>query len=225
MIEYPFDTVKVRMQSQLFDGASSAPTPGRPRSLAPFHPFVPPSVRASVRPCRAAPSRRRYTSPWDCFSTSVREEGFRGLYRGLSVPLAGTIVETATLFSANGMIKRELSGGTGNPLPMSSVLAAGGFTGFVVAHVLTPMELIKCRLQVQPGPSSSPSAVQPKYRGPLDCIVTSVREEGWRVLFRGHTGTILREIPGTACWFGAYELFLRVRAPIEGGGEGDGVEW
>jgi hypothetical protein len=33
------------------------------------------------------------------------------------------------------------------------------------------------------------------------------------VLYRGHAGTMLREIPGTACWFGAYEMFVRAMTP------------
>ena len=50
-----------------------------------------------------------------------------------------------------------------------------------------------------------------RYRGPLDCIRQSVKAEGLKVLFRGHSGTLLREIPGTAGFFGAYEFAIRVR--------------
>jgi solute carrier family 25 carnitine/acylcarnitine transporter 20/29 len=49
------------------------------------------------------------------------------------------------------------------------------------------------------------------YRGPFDCIRKSVATEGMGVLFRGLTATLLREIPGTAGFFGAYEFCIRVR--------------
>ena len=50
-------------------------------------------------------------------------------------------------------------------------------------------------------------------RGPFDCLLRSVRGEGWSVLYKGHVATMTREIPGTACWFGAYEAFLDAMTP------------
>jgi ornithine carrier protein len=61
-IEYPFDTVKVRLQSQP-DGVPL-----------------------------------RYSGPLDCFKQSLRQDGFGGLYRGISAPLVGAAVETSSLF-------------------------------------------------------------------------------------------------------------------------------
>jgi mitochondrial ornithine carrier protein len=61
-IEYPFDTVKVRLQAQ-----------------------------PNVGPLR-------YSGPLDCFRQSIRQDGFRGLYRGISPPLVGAAVETSSLF-------------------------------------------------------------------------------------------------------------------------------
>jgi hypothetical protein len=55
------------------------------------------------------------------------------------------------------------------------------------------------------------SASTMTYAGPFDCIRKSVAQEGMRVLFRGLTATLLREIPGTAGFFGAYEFCIRVR--------------
>jgi hypothetical protein len=96
---------------------------------------------------------------------------------------------------------------------MPYVLLAGAGTGFVVSFVLTPIELVKCRLQVASDAANTSNPAVP-YRGAIDCISRSVREEGLSVLYRGHTGTVLREVPGTACWFGAYELFLRAMTPV-----------
>jgi hypothetical protein len=56
-IEYPFDTVKVRLQSS-----------------------------------------SHYTGPVDCFRQGWRQDGFAGLYRGISAPLVGAAVETSSLF-------------------------------------------------------------------------------------------------------------------------------
>lgn len=150
-------------------------------------------------------------------------EGVAGLYRGMLLPLAGTSLETATLFTANGYLKRSLRErgllAPDSELPLGYVLLAGGGTGFCVSWVLTPIELVKCRLQVSGQPIAS-SASQPgaalrhrAYLGPWDCLRRSLVEEGLPVLYRGHVATLLREVPGTACWFGAYETFLRAMTP------------
>jgi hypothetical protein len=148
----------------------------------------------------------------------MSRDGLRGLYRGMSLPLAGTVLETATLFSANGYLKRTLAAAgevpAGEHLPLRYVLAAGAGTGFCVSWVLTPIELVKCRLQVSGQPVAGVrGGYHPSYTGPIDCLARSIRAEGARVLYRGHGATMLREVPGTACWFGAYESFLRRLAP------------
>ena len=85
------------------------------------------------------------------------------------------------------------------------------------SFLLTPLELIKCRLQVDrvaaAGAAGGAPARAPRYQGPLDCLLRSVREEGARVLYRGHSATFLREGLGTGCWFATYEAGLRTLAP------------
>jgi hypothetical protein len=149
----------------------------------------------------------------DCFWSTLKHEGVYGLYRGMAAPLVGTVFETSTLFFINGRLKRMLSEQghlkPGEELPMPLVWVAGAGTGFFVSFVLTPIELVKCRLQVCTAPGSAESM----YSGPMDCIRKSVAAEGVGVMYRGHFGTMLREIPGTAAWFAAYEWFARRMTP------------
>ena len=167
---------------------------------------------------RAADSAAK--TPGGVFASIMSRDGLRGLYRGMSLPLAGTVLETATLFSANGYLKRQLAAAgaiaEGERLPLRYVLAAGAGTGFCVSWVLTPIELVKCRLQVSGQPIAGVrGGYHTSYAGPMDCLARSIRADGLRVLYRGHAATMLREIPGTACWFGAYETFLRRLAPSD----------
>jgi len=170
-IEYPFDTVKVRLQVGGAGGFGGAEL-----------------------------------SAMGVVKSTLRTTGVRGLYRGMAVPLAGTVAETSCLFTANGQAKALLFGKAADEeLSMPEVLAAGAISGAAVSFVLTPIELIKCRMQVQSHLTSGPGS----YAGPLDCLRRSVQAEGLRVLYKGHVSTMLREVPGTAGWFGAYELFAR----------------
>ena len=87
----------------------------------------------------------------------------------------------------------------------------------------TPIELVKCKMQVQmlvaPPPSVSPiPAVQfsgtaplntpraAKLPGPIDVIKTVIRTTGLRGLWLGQTGTLIRETGGSAAWFGSKEF-------------------
>lgn len=178
-IEYPFDTLKVRMQT-----AQKAGTTSLSNALSRLRSFD-----------------LAYLS---------------GLYRGLSLPLAGTILETATLFCANGYFKRKMYDlgklPAGADLPMQYVLISGAGTGFIASWLLTPIELIKCRMQVSGEVGTSGSALR-TYSGPLSCLRATIRETGLSGLYRGHVAMLFREVPGTAIWFGAYEAFLRTIQP------------
>ncbi len=79
-------------------------------------------------------------------------------------------------------------------IPLSAATA-----GFFLTWIVSPAELIKCRMQLGAGdPSHS-------YKGSLDCIRQIVRSEGLLGLFRGATGTLAREMPGNAVYFTSYK--------------------
>ncbi|KAF2481419.1 mitochondrial carrier domain-containing protein [Neohortaea acidophila] len=186
VVEYPFDTVKVRLQSQ------------------PDH--VP----------------LQYKGPLDCFRQSVRQDGFRGLYRGVSAPFAGAAAETACLFWSYRIAQdflRSTLYPSDSALPLTGLVTAGALAGAVTSVILTPIELVKCRMQVplhspldptlRPGTSLSSSSLSP-----LAVIADVYRREGVRGFWRGQMGTFLRETGGTAAWFGSYEactMFFKKR--------------
>ncbi|KAK3185302.1 mitochondrial ornithine carrier protein [Lecanicillium sp. MT-2017a] len=161
-IEYPFDTVKVRLQSQ------------------PDHLPL------------------RYKGPADCFRQSIRADGFLGLYRGISAPLFGAAAETSSLFLFEN-IGREGLYMTGlsrrdQPLSLPALYTTGAFAGALTSFVLTPIELVKCKIQV-PGARLKP----------LPVIRDIFRHDGIRGFWRGQLGTLIRESGGSAAWFGAKE--------------------
>jgi mitochondrial ornithine carrier protein len=168
-IEYPFDTVKVRLQSQ-----------------------------PDVLPLR-------YTGPLDCFRQSIRSDGFLGLYRGISAPLVGAALETSSLFFWE-RVGRELLF-TANlysrqqPLPLSALWLTGAISGAFTSLVLTPVELVKCKIQV---PASAPGTVAVAPR-PLAVIKEVFRHQGLRGFWHGQLGTLIRETGGCAAWFGSKE--------------------
>lgn len=147
-------------------------------------------------------TRPAYASSTDCAKQIWRSSGLGGFYRGLATPLVGSMAEISTLMTTYGFFKRLLGEHPDKPeLPAWKLALASGGSGIGVSCVLTPVELIKCKLQVQ----HSLNYTGPLYKGPLDCIYQICLNESPLGLTRGLGSTLIREIPGNVAWFGAYE--------------------
>jgi solute carrier family 25 citrate transporter 1 len=80
-----------------------------------------------------------------------------------------------------------------NHVPRAHLFSAGlgaGVTEAVV--VVTPMEVVKIRLQAQSHSLADPLEV-PRYRNAAHAAYQIVREEGFSALYRGVTLTALRQ--------------------------------
>jgi ornithine carrier protein len=158
------------------------------------------------------------------------------------------MAENAILFFAYGELQNLLRRFSSIPfaqtlsLPQLTLAAAGAgaitsfFLWVVPFHISmlrgvlivcrTPIELVKCKMQVQmliapPALSAGvhPTLAPPLSRnlpGPLAILHDAVRAGGVRGLWLGQTGTLIRETGGSAAWLGTKELickFLRRDAP------------
>ena len=129
-----------------------------------------------------------------------------GLYKGISAPLVGAMAENAIVFLVFGEVQRRLQGeNKARELSIPEKMVAGASSGVAVSIWLTPVELIKCRLQ------SESTASQ--YTGAVDCLKKVIKGEGVATLFTGFSATLLRETPGGAFYFGGYELALLALSP------------
>ncbi|CAR24417.1 Mitochondrial ornithine carrier protein [Lachancea thermotolerans] len=161
VIEYPLDTIKVRLQTQ------------------PAHLFP---------------------TSWSCIKYTYANEGFlKGFYQGVSSPLVGAALENAVLFvtfnRAQNFLKQYES-----LSPLSLTVWSGAFAGACTSYVLTPVELVKCTLQVSnlKNSKTSHSKVWPTVKH-------IVSQNGISGLWRGQSSTFIRECAGGAVWFTTYE--------------------
>ncbi|KAF6753673.1 mitochondrial carrier [Ephemerocybe angulata] len=150
------------------------------------HPFDLTKVRLQSQVLDAS---ARFNGPWDCLTKTWKNEGIRGLYRGLPAPVVGAMAENASLFFSYEQFKT---------LIRSAAAGAGAATSFI----LTPIELVKCKMQVQMLTLDPAARNGAKMPGPLSVFMSVVRTTGVRGLWLGHTGTFIRETGGTAAWFG-----------------------
>lgn len=174
LIEFPFDTVKVRLQT----------THGN--------------------------------STLGITQDILRKEGLLSFYKGIKAPLLGACLESAVLFSAFQYGQQAVS--TWTPIAaesMTSVCISGAFSGLAASFVLTPVELVKCNLQVANlMPDKKISHVS--YSSVVRQVVKS---NGLLGLWHGLSSTVVREMAGTAVWFASYEEAVRVYNRINPGSE------
>jgi mitochondrial ornithine carrier protein len=176
-IEYPFDTVKVRLQSQ------------------PDHLPL------------------RYAGPLDCFRQSIKQDGILGgLYRGISAPLVGAALENSSLFfferiGREGIYKSGMCT-KDKALPLPALWLTGAFSGACTSFVLTPVELVKCKIQV---PLSAGGNAPPSKTPSVFSVIRDVyKYEGLIGFWHGQMGTFLREAGGCAAWFGIKETTTKL---------------
>ncbi|XP_053773858.1 solute carrier family 25 member 47 [Desmodus rotundus] len=196
----PTDVAKVRLQTQ-----AQAQAQTRRRSLA--------SAAAVAPVCPTAPTGPvpgpRYRGPLHCLATVAREEGLRGLYKGSSALLFRDGHSFATYFLSYSILCEWLTPAGHSQPDVLGVLVAGGCAGVLAWAVATPMDVIKSRLQAD-------GQGQRRYKGLLHCMVTSVREEGPRVLFKGLTLNCCRAFPVNMVVFVTYEAALRLTRGLLG---------
>jgi hypothetical protein len=166
----------------------------------------------------------KYKGTIECITSTARNEGVRGFYAGIGAPMSGAAFENAFAFAAYGrassFYRAQCGLGDAAPLPLTGVAFSGAISGFATATVLTPVELLKCRVQTQPYDAAGKPTL---YKGVFDCGMQTVKKEGAKALYNGHLATLLREVPGNAAWFGFYELTLKAFTPA--GGTKDDCAW
>lgn len=82
------------------------------------------------------------------------------------------------------------------------MLSCGAASGAFTSLLLTPIELIKCKMQIPVAPG------HPKP-GPAALIATVFRHHGISGFWHGQMGTLIRETGGSAAWFGSHEIVTR----------------
>ncbi|EEY16408.1 succinate/fumarate mitochondrial transporter [Verticillium alfalfae VaMs.102] len=130
----------------------------------------------------------------------VKRETPLALYKGLGAVMTGIVPKMAIRFTSFETYKQLLA-------DKSTGVVTGLAAGVTEAvAVVTPMEVIKIRLQAQHHSMADPLDV-PKYRNAAHALFTVVKEEGVGALYRGVSLTALRQGSNQAVNFTAYSYF------------------
>ena len=161
MAGHPFDTIKVRLQSEGKGG--------------------------------------RFRGPLHCLTETVTKEGLGALYKGVTPPLVATGCINSVLFTMQALMVKRIAADPSKPQVTDSMKAALA-SGALISLLVTPMEGVKARLQVQY--AARPGAAA--YKGPIDCAMQVLRSQGLaHGLYRGWLMTVYCRMSNWA-YFGGY---------------------
>jgi len=163
LVSYPFDTLKVKMQTEKFRGMI------------------------------------------DCFKSSVKQDTFLSLYRGITSPIFGVGLIKATAFTAyqwsrEFIVKWTGKDKTNEPLSKTELFTASCMSRFAASFVVTPIERIKVVMQTTK-----------RYSSTWKCGIELAKSEGiFRGLFCGLTPTLYRDVPSYGIYFLVYEQLKKL---------------
>lgn len=152
---------------------------------------------------------RQYRNSLDCTMQTLRKEGIRGLYRGLSASYLGVTESTLQWVLYEQMKSylrrresRLLASGRqrtawDESIDWSGKVGAAGSAKLFAAIVTYPHEVVRTRLRQAPMENG-----RMKYTGLVQCFSTIWKEEGVASLYGGLTPHLLRVVPSAAIMFG-----------------------
>lgn len=116
----------------------------------------------------------------------VRDEGIRGIYRGLVPVMLRQGANSAVRFGTYSTLRNfvQASSRPGQPLPGGVTFGIGAIAGIVTVYATMPLDVVKTRMQ-------SLEARQ-LYKGTFDCMGKILRQEGVLAFWRGATPRLAR---------------------------------
>ncbi|KAK6912080.1 Mitochondrial substrate/solute carrier [Dillenia turbinata] len=137
----------------------------------------------------------------------ITTKGPGALYRGMGAPLASVAFQNAMVFQIYAILSRscDSSLAANDPPSYKGVALGGSGTGAIQSLLLTPVELVKIRLQLQLQNYSNIPCQTAAHGGPMEVVKSILKLEGLRGLYRGLAITTLRDAPSYGFYFWTYE--------------------
>eukprot|EP00756_Hemistasia_phaeocysticola_P029261 Hpha_TRINITY_DN16221_c0_g1::TRINITY_DN16221_c0_g1_i1::g.12536::m.12536/K15100/SLC25A1, CTP; solute carrier family 25 (mitochondrial citrate transporter), member 1 len=132
--------------------------------------------------------------------TMFREEGALSFYKGLTPFCTHLVLKYAVRWKFNEVYRNMLKGPDGKVSTAGTFLAGLGAGVTEAILIVTPFEVLKTRLQQQKG-----SGADLKYKGPVHCARTIIREEGATAMWKGNVPCMFRQGWNQLFLFGTYD--------------------
>uniref|UniRef100_A0A8D8WL56 Mitochondrial uncoupling protein 4 n=1 Tax=Cacopsylla melanoneura TaxID=428564 RepID=A0A8D8WL56_9HEMI len=149
----------------------------------------------------------RVRSPWDAFRKIVAAGGVRGLWKG-SIPnmqraALVNLGDLTTYDTAKHFLMTHTSLGDSH---LTHIMASG-MAGLVAATMGTPADVVKTRIMNQPTDKHGRGLL---YKSSVDCLLLTVRHEGFLALYKGFLPVWIRMAPWSLTFWLSFEQIRHV---------------
>ncbi|KAF7303220.1 hypothetical protein MKEN_01285800 [Mycena kentingensis (nom. inval.)] len=155
----------------------------------------------------AKTSEKVYKNAFDAIAKTYRNEGIRGIQRGLGPAYVYQILLNGSRLGFYEPFRRNINRLVGRrpeeQLPVTAVIA-GASSGAVGASLGNPLFLIKARMQAYS--PALPVGAQHHYKSSFHALSTIFKAEGLRGMVRGIDAAILRTSMGSSVQLPSYNL-------------------
>ncbi|KAH0458411.1 hypothetical protein IEQ34_013726 [Dendrobium chrysotoxum] len=142
-----------------------------------------------------------YQGIWHAHKAICRDEGFRGLYKGLGATLLGVGPNIAISFSVYETLRSNWQMRRPEDSNVLVSLACGSVSGIASSTVTFPLDLVRRRMQLE-GAAGRARIYKSGIFGTFKHIICS---EGFRGLYRGILPEYYKVVPGIGIAFMTYE--------------------
>ncbi|KAL6307334.1 oxaloacetate carrier [Sparassis latifolia] len=157
-------------------------------------------------------AQRFYKNGFTALSTIIREEGWRGLLRGVDAAclrgsFGGSVQIPSYIWAKSQLVRHNL----GAPDSLWTYLISSSISGAVVCLVMQPADTTLTRMYNQPtvrGPDGR--MVGTLYKNPIDCLWKTLKTEGVFGWYKGSTAHFLRIAPHTIITLTSNDLIVRL---------------
>ena len=132
-----------------------------------------------------------YTNIFRCSYNIVKNEGFKGLYKGLSVGLTSYPMYVGIQFSLYEYLRDDIQYG------------AGTIAGIVAQTLMFPGDVIKRQMQL-----NGIDNTETKINGVFGCIRNILRTRGFTGLYQGYGINLLKVMPEVTLQFAVYDFVM-----------------
>ncbi|KAI9914284.1 hypothetical protein PsorP6_007339 [Peronosclerospora sorghi] len=173
------------------------------------------AVRAAVYPSNLVKTRLQvqsklkplYSGTFNAFSTILRQEGVRGLYKGFGASTANVLIGNLyiSVYEKSRKVFKDYTA-VGEK---SANFFGGAVASLISQTIVVPLDIVSQRMMLN-GQGQDVRKLQEKSRGLVTVAKQVFRSEGLRGFYKGYVPSIATYAPSSSIWWGSYGLLVPV---------------
>ena len=123
-------------------------------------------------------TQRAFRNSFDAFRVILRNEGIRGIQKGLAPGMMYQVSMNGSRLGSYGPIKRTINANPDSSFYLLRIITAGGISGAIGAVLGNPFFLIKVRMQTKASGNTLKLGTQHEYKSMYGAVRSIVKQDG-----------------------------------------------